>query len=186
MKTIYSLQFLFIWLVFGLFTVYSQTPKQTDTIIQLYLLNQLADSFDVKDSKHVTPLCKYDSLFAYAQSFMGKKYKRGGTNFKGFDCSGYTMTVFKHFGIKLPHTSAGQSLIGIEVNKKNIKKGDLIFFKGRSSRRNRIGHVGIVISEPNEPIRFIHSSSGDGVRIDRLDADYYKRRYIKTTRIFLN
>lgn len=126
---------------------------------------------------------KADSLIRYAYTFIGDRYRRGGTSSAGFDCSGYTMTVFKHYGIKLPHTSAGQGLVGVPVSKQNIKKGDLILFKGRSRKSSRIGHVGIVISEKGEPVRFIHSSTSEGVRIDRLDYEYYKKRYVKTVRI---
>jgi lipoprotein Spr len=126
---------------------------------------------------------KADSLVNYAYTFIGDRYKRGGTSTKGFDCSGYTLTVFKQYGIKLPHTSAGQGLVGVTVTRQNIKKGDLILFKGRSRKSSRIGHVGIVISEKGEPIRFIHSSTSEGVRIDRLDYVYYKKRYVKAVRI---
>lgn len=124
-----------------------------------------------------------DSLINYAFSFSGKKYKRGGTTVNGFDCSGYTMMVYKKFGVKLPHSSAAQSLVGIEIPRKQIKKGDLIFFRGRNSKRGGVGHVGIVISEKGEPVKFIHSSSSEGVRIDALDSPYYKKRYVKTTRV---
>jgi cell wall-associated NlpC family hydrolase len=93
------------------------------------------------------------------------------------------MTVFKEFGIKLPHTSAGQGLQGVVVPKQNIKKGDLILFKGRSRKSSRIGHVGIVISEKGDPVRFIHSSTSEGVRTDRLEFVYYKNRYLKTIRM---
>ncbi len=167
----------------GTFPAWGQTPKIKDTLVQLYLLNAPADT-NIKPVQNVikkAPLT--DSLLVFAESFMGNRYKRGGTSKKGFDCSGYTLTVFKHFGVKLPHTSAGQCLVGIEIKQKHIKKGDLLFFKGRNSRRKGIGHVGIVISDPGEPIRFIHSSSSAGVRIDRLDADYYKRRFLKATRV---
>lgn len=124
-----------------------------------------------------------DSLVKYAFSFSGKKYRRGGTTVNGFDCSGYTMMVYKKYGVKLPHSSAAQSLVGIEISKKQIKKGDLIFFRGRNSKRGGIGHVGIVISEKGEPVKFIHSSSSDGVRVDALESPYYKKRYVKTTRV---
>jgi murein DD-endopeptidase / murein LD-carboxypeptidase len=126
---------------------------------------------------------KSDSLIQYAYTFLGDRYKRGGISTAGFDCSGYTMTVFKRFGIKLPHTSAGQGLVGVPVSKQNIQKGDLILFKGRSRKSNRIGHVGIVISEKGEPVRFIHSSTSEGVRIDRGDYDYYKKRFVKAVRL---
>lgn len=124
-----------------------------------------------------------DSLINYAYTFLGDRYRRGGTSARGFDCSGYTMTVFKKFGIKLPHTSAGQGLVGYEVNKSNIRKGDLVLFRGRNRRSRRIGHVGIVISEKGAPVRFIHSSTSEGVRIDRLDFEYYKKRFVKAVRI---
>jgi len=59
----------------------------------------------------------------------------------------------------------------------------LILFKGRNRRSKNIGHVGIVISEKGEPVKFIHSSVSDGVRIDKLDAEYYKNRFVKTVRL---
>jgi lipoprotein Spr len=126
---------------------------------------------------------RIDSLISYAFSFEGKKYRRGGTTVNGFDCSGFTMTVFGHFGVKLPHTSAGQALVGVEVPVKQISKGDLIYFRGRNSAQSRIGHVGIVITERGEPVKFIHSSTSEGIRVDRMDAPYYKKRYVKTMRL---
>lgn len=125
-----------------------------------------------------------DGVISYAQSFSGKRYRRGGTGAKGFDCSGFTMIVFHKFGIKLPHTSAGQGLVGYEVNLRNARKGDLILFRGRNMRSRRIGHVGIIISGKGEPVQFIHSSSSEGVRTDKADSPYYKKRYVKTVRIF--
>lgn len=127
-----------------------------------------------------------DTLLEFARGFKGRRYRRGGTGSRGFDCSGFTMVVFARFGYRLPHTSAGQSLFGIEVPRKNARKGDLIFFKGRSRRSKRIGHVGIVVSNKAEPIRFIHSSVEDGVREDRLDSEYYRRRFVKITRVLFN
>jgi len=143
---------------------------------QQFLLPQ--DSLNVQH-----PKTKTDSLIAYAHTFLGRRYRRGGTGQKGFDCSGYTMTVFSKFGVKLPHTSAGQGLIGFEVPRTYIRKGDLILFRGRGRKGRRIGHVGIVISEKGEPVRFIHSSTSEGVRIDRLEYQYYRKRYIKTVRV---
>ena len=144
------------------------------------VLNDSIFPISTSDNK---PLSIVDSLIEYAYTFLGDRYKRGGTGAKGFDCSGFTMMVFRNSGIKIPHTSAGQGLIGIDVSKNNIKRGDLILFKGRNRRSKNIGHVGIVISEKGEPVKFIHSSVSDGVRIDRLEAEYYKNRYVKTVRL---
>jgi cell wall-associated NlpC family hydrolase len=126
---------------------------------------------------------RIDSLVIIAHQYMGNRYRRGGASTAGFDCSGYTMTVFKQLNIKLPHTSAGQGLIGVTINQQNIQKGDLILFRGGNRRSRRIGHVGIVITEKGEPVRFIHSSTSEGVRIDNLNASYYRNRYVKAVRI---
>ena len=126
---------------------------------------------------------RIDSLVIIAHQYMGNRYRRGGASTAGFDCSGYTMTVFKQLNIKLPHTSAGQGLIGVTINQQNIQKGDLILFRGGNRRSRRIGHVGIIITEKGEPVRFIHSSTSEGVRIDNLNASYYRNRYVKAVRI---
>lgn len=174
LKRIYSL---IIYSVMAFVT--QKSLAQTDTIIQL------KDLFAFKDSVNISFTIKpiADSIINYAHTFIGKHYLRGGVGVKGFDCSGYTMIVYRKFGVKLPHTSAGQALVGVEVKKNQLKKGDLLFFRGRSRKSRRIGHVGIVISEKGEPIKFIHSSSHDGVRTDRLESPYYKLRFIKATRV---
>lgn len=146
----------------------------------------LADSLEELDKEILQNLkgaALADSLIAFAQEFKGDRYRRGGTGAKGFDCSGFTLVVYRRFGIKLPHTSQGQSLLGIRVQLNQVKKGDLLFFRSRSRRSKRIGHVGIVISEKGEPIKFIHSSTSHGVRVDYLEADYYKKRFMKAARV---
>ena len=178
---------LLIMLNLGAVVAFGQksNPKvSTDT------LDELTDTSDseilltkIDSAILVHPATKIDSLIKYAHTFLGNRYRRGGTSVKGFDCSGYTMTVFKKFDIKLPHTSAGQGLMGVDIAKPNIRKGDLILFRGRGRKGKRIGHVGIVISEKGEPVRFIHSSTSEGVRIDHLEYQYYKKRYIKTIRM---
>lgn len=159
-----------------------QAKSQSVDSLNLDTLESDLDSLANQVVQIPVKASRIDSLIQYAYTFMGANYRRGGIGAKGFDCSGYTMTVFKQFGIKLPHTSAGQGLVGLTIAKSNIKKGDLILFKGRSRKSGRIGHVGIVISEKNEPIRFIHSSTSNGVRIDRLEYLYYKKRYVKAVR----
>lgn len=158
----------------------SRISKNKDSII--------VDSYDsIKQFVTIQTLkpkvFKADSMIIYGKKYLGLNYRRGGISNRGYDCSGFTMTIFAKFGIRLPHTSAGQSLIGIEVNSKNIQKGDLIFFKGRSRRGHRVGHVGIVISEKGMPVKFIHSSVKDGVREDWMISDYYKKRFIKVMRV---
>jgi len=126
---------------------------------------------------------KEDSVVSYAYKFLGKKYKYGSTGKGGFDCSGFTCYVFQEFGITLPHASYLMAEKGKAISLDEAQKGDLIFFKGSDANSTKVGHVGIIISEPNEPVRFIHASVAQGVVIDNLSSTYYKTRYVKVKRI---
>ncbi|MBW7844526.1 MAG: C40 family peptidase [Bacteroidia bacterium] len=172
---------------FDIDTLDSAEKLQIDTLTYKLLHNENPKKQNNQNQSIIKPTkqknLRIDTLINFAHQLLGSRYRRGGTGSIGFDCSGYTLTVFKNSNIKLPHTSAGQSLMGIPVNIANAQKGDLIFFKGANRRSRRIGHVGIVISEKGEPVRFIHSSTSTGVRVDKLSATYYKNRYVKTVRI---
>jgi cell wall-associated NlpC family hydrolase len=94
----------------------------------------------------------------FALKFLGNPYVFGGTSLtNGTDCSGFSQSVFQHFGVSIPRTSRSQAQSGRSVSIQNIKKGDLIFYgKGRS-----INHVAIYIgngqvvsaSNPREGIK---------------------------------
>lgn len=72
-----------------------------------------------------------DSVVAYAKQFIGVQYTYGGTSpSTGFDCSGFTSYVYKHFGISLPRTSGGQSGVGTAVSRANLVPGDLVIYSG--------------------------------------------------------
>jgi cell wall-associated NlpC family hydrolase len=111
---------------------------------------------------------------AYAKQFLGCKYVYGGTSPSGFDCSGFTQYVYKHFGISLNRTAAAQYSNGTSVT--NLQAGDLVMF-GTSG----INHVGIYIGENS----FIHAANtNSGVTIDSLSSSYYKANYVGARRIF--
>jgi hypothetical protein len=125
-----------------------------------------------------------DSIIGFAKELTGIKYRYGGTDKSGFDCSGFTCFVFKNHDIHLPRTSHDQSQAGEKVQPEDIKKADLLFFKGRNSNSKRIGHVGIAISDWGEDnVYFVHSSTKRGVRVDRLDNPYYKLRFMGASRL---
>ena len=68
------------------------------------------------------------SVVAYAKQFIGTKYTYGGSSpSTGFDCSGFTSYVYKHFGISLPRTSGGQSGVGTAVSKANQEKQYVLY-----------------------------------------------------------
>ena len=124
-------------------------------------------------------------ILDYANKFIGTRYRRGGRSTKGFDCSGFTMHIFKEFGYSLGASSRDQYLQGLEIEQKSdILPGDLLFFGGRAGGK-RVGHVGIAIDYDPEAddVTFIHSAIAGGVRIDSTSAPYYKRRYIGARRV---
>lgn len=73
---------------------------------------------------------KRRAIVKTARQNLHVKYRFGGTTPKGWDCSGYTRYVFGKNGIKLPHSSSGQSHKGHRVSAKNAKPGDLIWSPG--------------------------------------------------------
>lgn len=104
-------------------------------------------------------------LCQYAQSFIGNPYVYGGSSLtKGTDCSGFTMSIFKKYGIKLPHNAASQSTMGTKVSLSDLKPGDLVFY----GTKKHINHVVIYIGNG----QVCHASNPkSGIRISDL---YYR------------
>lgn len=125
-------------------------------------------------------------LIGMAKRYLGTRYRPAGRTPKGFDCSGFALFLYRHFGHDLPGYSGGQARLGTEVSDtRNLQAGDLVFFGGRH-RTKAVGHTGIVVATDTATgiFRFIHSSTGAGVIISRSDEPYYRQRYITARRIF--
>ena len=111
------------------------------------------------------------AVIAYAKQFLGCKYVYGGMSPSGFDCSGFTSYVYKHFGYSLNRTSSGQRSNGVAVSKANLQAGDILCFNG---------HVGLYIGGGS----FIHAANpSKGVIISSLSESYYAKNYITARRI---
>lgn len=123
-------------------------------------------------------------LLKEAKKHLGKRYRSGSKGPDAFDCSGFAGYVYRQFGYSLGASSRDQYLQGEKIDKNSLRKGDLVFFTGRNSRSNAVGHVGIVVSADNEngTFTFIHASTSQGVRIDT-NTGYYAHRYVGAKRI---
>jgi len=103
-------------------------------------------------------------------------HRMGGTSSSGTDCSGFVMMVYdKLFGIKLPRDTTSQAVTGVFIDKKELKPGDLVFFKRPKVRR----HVGIYLNSGE----FAHTSSRKGVTISRIDDPSWHKHYWTSRRI---
>ncbi|WP_446050534.1 C40 family peptidase [Zobellia laminariae] len=125
---------------------------------------------------------KADDVIHSALKFSGVRYKYGGTTKKGMDCSGLLYVAFGENNVKLPRTSYHMAEEGKNVRKRDVVKGDLLFFK-TSKRSKRINHVGMVVSVKNDEIKFVHASSSRGVMVSSLREGYWSSAFIKATRI---
>jgi cell wall-associated NlpC family hydrolase len=113
------------------------------------------------------------SIVKTAENFIGIPYRWGGTSSKGFDCSGLSMTVYRLNGLNLPRTSREQWRVGKPVLRRQLSKGDLVFFA--TSGWKKVSHVGIYKGNN----KFIHASgTGKKIRIDSLSGKYYRARYV--------
>lgn len=123
---------------------------------------------------------KGEEIANFAKQYLGCKYVYGGSGPSTFDCSGFTMYVYKQFGISLSHSARAQSKNGNYVAKEDLQPGDLVFFKDYETM-DGIGHCGIYLGEGN----FIHASSGSGycVKISTLLSGSYKTRYETARRL---
>ena len=110
--------------------------------------------------------------------FLDTPYQYGGKTGDGMDCSAFTGIVYKNsMSIDLPRSSREQYKVGDDIDKDELKFGDLVFFN--TTRRSKPGHVGIFIGEN----QFVHASRKLGVTVSSLDEEYYKKRYMGARRI---
>lgn len=117
------------------------------------------------------------SIAGTALGLRGAPYRNGGSDPRGFDCSGLIEYVYSQHGIAVPRTVEELHDAGRDVPTQDIQAGDLVFFDttGRGP-----SHVGMSIGGDE----FVHAPSGAGVvRVERLGAAYWAQRFIGVKRL---
>lgn len=114
----------------------------------------------------------------YALQFQGTPYVWGGEDLRnGVDCSGFTQSVYKEFGVDLPRTAYQQSKVGQEVDWDDLQPGDLLFFK--TADYAPVTHVAMYLGNN----KIVHaSSSHDEVTVTDLSS-YFRQRFVTARRV---
>ena len=113
------------------------------------------------------------AVASYASQFIGNPYVYGGSSLtNGTDCSGFTMSVYAHFGYSLNRSSYTQVYNGKSVSLSALLPGDLLFYKYNSST---ISHVAMYIGGG----QIIHASTEEtGIIISGMGSPCAARRII--------
>ena len=122
---------------------------------------------------------KASELVVNAMGFLGVPYKRGGNTAEtGFDCSGFVRAMYEQsIGLILPRRAEQQAAATQNIDKSELKPGDLVFF---NTLRRTFSHVGIYVGEG----RFIHSPKpGAEVRVENMNINYWATRFDGARRV---
>jgi cell wall-associated NlpC family hydrolase len=112
-----------------------------------------------------------------ALSLRGTPYRNGGSDPKGFDCSGFTQYVFSQYGVALPRDVREQYRAGKAIDPSQLAPGDLVFF---ATTDPDVSHVAIAIGGDE----FVHAPSSSGVvRVEHLSGTYWSPRFVGVRRV---
>ena len=127
----------------------------------------------------VNPDDIHDPLARQALTQLGIRYRFGGKSpDTGFDCSGLVFySAQESLGLKLPPRSDDMAKLGSNIERNQLRVGDLVFF---NTMGRRFSHVGVYLGDS----KFVHSpASGGVVRIEDINERYWDKRFTGARRL---
>ena len=116
---------------------------------------------------------KSKSMYRFITDWAGVKYKLGGLDKRGIDCSGFAFLLNKEiYGINIPRRSRDQAAMVRSKNPGKLEEGDLVFF---SFGGREVDHVGVYLNNGY----FVHASTTRGVIVEDLNIPAYQRVLVK-------
>jgi probable lipoprotein NlpC len=117
---------------------------------------------------------KSKDLYRFITDWTGVKYRLGGLDKNGIDCSGFALLLERDiFGRNLPRRSKDQADAVKKKSPTSLEEGDLIFF---SFGGTEVDHVGVYLNNNF----FVHASTTRGVVVDDLNLPVYQKAIVKT------
>ncbi len=147
---------------------------ETKEVISPLSLASLPENFD-RRSPFASPKIRYD-LLSNIESWLGTRYRFGGSSRRGIDCSSFTSSIMSRtLNEVFNGTSRDQAQrFNAIFDTDSLQFGDMVFFSGtRRHAKNRIGHVGIYLGNGV----FAHSSTHKGVTFSSIGEGYYTQRF---------
>jgi len=115
-------------------------------------------------------------LYDQYNSWRGVRFREGGLSKNGIDCSGYVYLTYRDkFHRSIPRSTELLARSGMEVSPRQIRAGDLVFFKTGGKKR----HVGIYLKNG----AFMHASTSRGVMISKLRNPYWSDAFWMARRV---
>ena len=144
-----------------------KTDNNSNSIKKKYSELLGVSEYDIKNEK----------LYQFINEWYGVKYKYGGHDKLGIDCSGLTAMLYwvvykKHIG----NTTKDLVMEAKKIKMSDLKEGDLIFF---NTNAKSISHVGVYLQNH----KFVHAYSKKGVMISDLNEPYFKQTYVSCGRL---
>jgi len=116
---------------------------------------------------------KSKALYRFITDWAGVKYKLGGLDKSGIDCSGFALLLQKDiYGLDLPRRSKDQAEAIKKKEFSQLKEGDLVFFSFGGAE---VDHVGIYLNDDY----FVHASTTRGVVVDNIKLPAYQKVLVK-------
>ncbi len=120
---------------------------------------------------------KNEKLYQFINDWYGVKYKYGGKDKAGVDCSGLTAALYLAV-YKKTISSNTKDLVGEvkKIKESDLKEGDLVFF---NTNGKSISHVGVYLQNH----KFVHASTKKGVMISDMNEPYFKQTYVMSGKV---
>lgn len=126
---------------------------------------------------------KVDVIIAFGKNYLGNPYGYKVTDGSVLDCSGLISYICGQNGVNLPRSSDALSKVSKKVSLSEIKKGDLIFFKGRNINSEEVKHVSMVTSVDGDIIEMMHSCNRGIIEETYNSNRYYTSRFLFAGRL---